>query len=149
MWKQASGIAGIILLQTLANALPQDPTPSSTLSAPSHKPTVWLAGDSTTAPDGGHNGTEGWGQYLKYSFGSNVVVNNSAYAGRSARSFTREGRFDRIAAALHPGDWVVIEFGINDAGKPINGSTSTTGDKGRADCPGTGNETCTVVFKYV
>jgi rhamnogalacturonan acetylesterase len=73
-------------------------------------------------------------------------VNNSAFAGRSARSFTREGRFDRIAQGLQPGDWVVIEFGINDAGAPINGSTSSTGDKGRADCPGAGNETCTVVF---
>jgi rhamnogalacturonan acetylesterase len=111
-------------------------------------PTIWLAGDSTTAPDGGHNGTEGWGQYLKYSFGSNALVNNSAYAGRSARSFTREGRFDRIAAALKLGDWVVIEFGINDGGVPLNGSTSTTGDKGRADCPGSGSGTCTVVFKY-
>jgi rhamnogalacturonan acetylesterase len=111
-------------------------------------PTIWLAGDSTTAPGGGHNGTEGWGQYLKYSFGSNALVNNSAYAGRSARSFTREGRFDRIAAALKHGDWVVIEFGINDGGAPLNGSTSTTGDKGRADCPGAGNETCTVIFKY-
>lgn len=49
-------------------------------------PTIWLAGDSTTAPDGGHNGTEGWGQYLKYSFGDRAFVNNSAYAGRSARS---------------------------------------------------------------
>jgi rhamnogalacturonan acetylesterase len=112
-------------------------------------PTIWLAGDSTTAPDGGHNGTEGWGQYLKYSFGSNAFVNNSAYAGRSARSFTREGRFDRIAAALKSGDWVVIELGINDGGVPLNGSTSTTGDKGRADCPGAGTETCTVIFKYV
>ena len=114
---------------------------------PRDVPTIWLAGDSTTAPDGGHNGTEGWGQYLKYSFGNNAFVNNSAYAGRSARSFTREGRFDRIANALKPGDWVVIEFGINDAGVPINGSTSSTGDKGRAACPGVGNETCTVVFK--
>jgi rhamnogalacturonan acetylesterase len=112
-------------------------------------PTIWLAGDSTTAPGGGHNGTEGWGQYLQYSFGSNAFVNNSAYAGRSARSFTREGRFDRIAAALKSGDWVVIELGINDGGVPLNGSTSTTGDKGRADCPGAGNETCTVIFKYV
>jgi hypothetical protein len=49
-------------------------------------PTIWIAGDSTTAPDGGHNGTEGWGQYLQYSFGTNAKVNNSAYAGRSARS---------------------------------------------------------------
>ncbi|OSS48919.1 hypothetical protein B5807_07070 [Epicoccum nigrum] len=112
-------------------------------------PTIWIAGDSTTAPDGGHNGTEGWGQYLKYSFGDRASVNNSAYAGRSARSFTREGRFDHIAQALEPGDWVIIEFGINDVGAPQNGSTSTTGDKGRADCPGSGNQTCTVVFNNV
>ncbi|KAF9695504.1 hypothetical protein EKO04_006457 [Ascochyta lentis] len=116
------------------------------LVASANVPTIWLAGDSTTAPDGGHNGTEGWGQYLKYSFGDRAFVNNSAYAGRSARSFTREGRFNRIAQALQPGDWVVIEFGINDAGAPQNASTSTTGDKGRADCPGAGNQTCTVVF---
>lgn len=50
---------------------------------------------------------------------------------------------------MHPGDWVIIEFGINDGGTPLNGSTSTTGDKGRADCPGAGSETCTVNFKYV
>lgn len=111
-------------------------------------PTIWLSGDSTAAPGGGHNGTEGWGQYLKYSFGDNAFVNNSAYAGRSARSFTREGRYDRIAEAMKPGDFVIIELGINDPGTPLNGSTSTTGDKGRADCPGAGNETCTVIFGY-
>jgi rhamnogalacturonan acetylesterase len=49
-------------------------------------PTIWVAGDSTTAPDGGHNGTEGWGQFLKYTFGDRAFVNNSAYAGRSVRS---------------------------------------------------------------
>lgn len=79
------------------------------------KHTVWLTGDSTMAPDGGHNGTEGWGQYLKYSLDqSKVRVNNSAYAGRSARTFTREGRFQRIIDEVKPGDWVVIEFGHND-----------------------------------
>jgi rhamnogalacturonan acetylesterase len=67
------------------------------------------------APGGGHNGTEGWGQYLQYSFDSSLIqINNSAYAGRSARTFTREGRFQAIADKIAPGDWVVIEFGIND-----------------------------------
>ena len=121
---------------------------SSTAVRPEHVPTVWIAGDSTTAPGGGHNGTEGWAQYLRYSFGENAKVDNSAYAGRSIRSFTREGRFDRIAEKLVAGDWVVIEFGINDAGAVQNGSTSSTGDKGRSPCPGIGNETCTVIFKY-
>jgi rhamnogalacturonan acetylesterase len=59
---------------------------STALAVSAKVSTIWIAGDSTTAPDGGHNGTEGWGQYLKYSFGDRALVNNSAYAGRSARS---------------------------------------------------------------
>jgi rhamnogalacturonan acetylesterase len=83
--------------------------------------TVWLCGDSTMAPGGGHNGTEGWGQYLHYSLDSSRIrVNNSAYAGRSARTFTREGRFQAIISEVQPGDWVVIEFGHNDGRKCIS-----------------------------
>lgn len=82
---------------------------------PAGPKTVWLCGDSTMAPGGGHNGTEGWGQYLQYSLDSSRIrVNNSAYAGRSARTFTREGRFQAIFSEIQPGDWVVIEFGHND-----------------------------------
>ncbi|KUJ21178.1 SGNH hydrolase [Mollisia scopiformis] len=118
------------------------PTPTSTPRIP----TIWLAGDSTEAPGGGHNGTEGWGQYLQYSFPPSVAfVNNSAYAGRSARSFTREGRFEAIAEKVKPGDWVVIEFGHNDGGSPYPAAD----DNGRADCPGAGNQTCPTVYANV
>lgn len=87
------------------------------------------------APGGGGNGTEGWGQYLHYSVNNETVyINNSAIAGISARSYTREGRFQYIAQALKPGDWVVIEFRTNDGGSPFPGSK----DKGRADFPGYG-----------
>jgi len=72
---------------TAASALPQSLSERHAGAATrATVPTIWIAGDSTTAPDGGHNGTEGWGQYLQYSFGTNAKVNNSAYAGRSARS---------------------------------------------------------------
>jgi rhamnogalacturonan acetylesterase len=133
-------------------------------SSPAHlTPTIFLAGDSTEALGGGHNGTEGWGQYLQYSFDlSTAFVNNSAFAGRSARSFTREGRFQAIADLVKPGDWVIIEFGHNDGGSPYPASSDT----GRADCPGagqfhllflpltslitmTGNETCSTVYACV
>ncbi|KAI0770387.1 SGNH hydrolase [Fomes fomentarius] len=100
-------------------------------------PKVYLAGDSTMARNGGGagTGTDGWGQYLGASLDIEVV--NNAIGGRSARSFTNEGRFQSIIDAVQPGDFVVIEFGHNDGG-----SLSTT-DNGRTDCPGTGTEVCT------
>jgi len=105
--------------------------------------TVYLAGDSTMAPkgDGAGTGTEGWGQFLRYSFGDDVSVVNDAIAGRSAREFTMEGSFNTIATNVKAGDWVIIEFGHNDGGTPIPESQ----DDGRSDCPGQGNQTCVVV----
>jgi hypothetical protein len=128
------------LLPLLALAKDHQPSPSSEwkmLTAPAHHtiPTIFLAGDSKMAPGGGGNGTEGWGQYLHYSFNNETIyINNSAIAGRSARSYTREGRFQKIADALKRDDWVVIEFGTNDGGSPYPASS----DNGRADCPGYG-----------
>lgn len=72
--------------------------------------------------------------FLPYSLSLPVV--NKAIGGRSSRSFTVEGRFDEIIAAVQPNDIVVIEFGHNDGG-----SLSST-DNGRSVCPGTGSETC-------
>jgi rhamnogalacturonan acetylesterase len=83
----------------------------------------------------------------RYVFIPFFICNNKEIALTCNQKFTREGRFDRIAQAIQPGDWVIIEFGINDAAKLTNGSTSSTGDKGRPPCPGVGDETCTVTFK--
>jgi rhamnogalacturonan acetylesterase len=85
--KLQSSLPYLLGFGVTASALPQSLTESHRGAASrATVPTIWVAGDSTTAPDGGHNGTEGWGQYLQYSFGTNARVNNSAYAGRSARS---------------------------------------------------------------
>ncbi len=62
---------------------------------------------------------------------------NKAIAGRSARSYTNEGRFTEIEKLLVSGDIVVIEFGHNDGGSPTSAS-----DNARSDCGGTGNEVC-------
>ncbi|KAI0547761.1 GDSL-like Lipase/Acylhydrolase [Xylaria curta] len=104
--------------------------------------TVYLAGDSTMAKAGGGSGTEGWGEFLKYSLPSSYTVSNKAIGGRSARSFTREGRFQAIADVVKSGDWVVVEFGHNDGG-----SLST--DNGRTDCFGDGDQTCSTVYNGV
>ncbi|KAK3311580.1 SGNH hydrolase-type esterase domain-containing protein [Chaetomium strumarium] len=96
-------------------------------------PTVYLAGDSTTAKTG--NGLMGWGEYLpKYL---TVPVVNKAVAGRSARSYTNEGRFSELTNLVKRDDIVVIEFGHNDGGSP-----NSANDNGRSDCPGTGDEVC-------
>lgn len=66
---------------------------------------IWLAGDSTMASGGGGTSTEGWGQYLQYSYDSSeYVVNNEAVAGRSARSYWREDKFQAIADEVTAGD---------------------------------------------
>ncbi|KAE8153157.1 SGNH hydrolase-type esterase domain-containing protein [Aspergillus avenaceus] len=101
--------------------------------------TLYLAGDSTMAANGGGSGTDGWGEYIT---DISISVTNKAIGGRSARSYTREGRFDEIASVLQEGDYVVIEFGHNDGG-----SLST--DNGRTDCPGTGSETCETEYDGV
>ncbi|CAA7262811.1 unnamed protein product [Cyclocybe aegerita] len=84
--------------------------------------TVYLAGDSTMARNGGGSGSDGWGQYLGQYLSIPVV--NSAIAGRSSRSYTDQGRFDTLINTVKAGDFVVLEFGHNDG---LSGAT----DNGR------------------
>ncbi|KAF2661062.1 carbohydrate esterase family 12 protein [Lophiostoma macrostomum CBS 122681] len=90
-------------------------------------PTIFLAGDSTMTAKGNNDGTAGWGLFLNNY--TTLAIENDAVAGRSARSFTREGRFTTMAANVKSGDFVVIEFGHNDGG-----TLSSTSDNGRTDC---------------
>ncbi|KAJ5549475.1 CAZyme family CE12 [Penicillium frequentans] len=103
--------------------------------------TIYFAGDSTMAKGGGGTGTNGWAEYV--STYTTWTISNQAIAGRSARSYTRDGRFTTIANEVQAGDWVVIEFGHNDGG------SLTPTDNGRTDCSGTGDETCTTVYDGV
>jgi len=99
-------------------------------------PTIYLAGDSTMALGGGGAKTNGWGVYFPFSV-KNANIVNAAIGGRSARSYSDEGRFTALVNKVVSGDYVVIEFGHNDGG-----SLSTT-DNGRTACFGSGTETCT------
>lgn len=78
--------------------------------------TVRMIGDSTMAnkPVIPANPERGWGQMLHMYFKDSVRVENYAQNGRSSRSFIAEGRWDKVVAALHPGDFVIIQFGHND-----------------------------------
>ena len=59
----------------------------------------------------------GWGQVLSPFLSDNVYILNEAVNGRSTRSFLDEGRLERIALCLRPGDRLFIGFGHNDEKK--------------------------------
>lgn len=80
------------------------------------KPMVFITGDSTVKnQDKDKDGMWGWGSQANLIFNTDSITwTNQAFAGRSARSFLREGRWDRIYNSLRPGDFVLIQFGHND-----------------------------------
>lgn len=46
-----------------------------------------------------------------------VKIDNRAMAGRGARNYLAEGRYDDCLAAMRKDDWLLIQFGHNDAYK--------------------------------
>jgi len=101
------------------------------------RPVLYLAGDSLMQSYDGE-GSQGWGQELsRLAVGGHLavtdhredcpysqerrytlpelIIDNCAIGGRSSRSFGEEGRLEEIAAHLAPGDFLVVQFGHNDA----------------------------------
>lgn len=85
------------------------------------KPVLFIVGDSTGKIDNSEqSGQVGWGQVAAQYFKTDKIgVDNHAKAGRSARTFLDEGRWNEVYDELKPGDYVIIQFGHNDGG-PIN-----------------------------
>lgn len=77
--------------------------------------TVYVLGDSTVQDySAGYYPRKGWGQVLQYFFDENVKIINKGAGGTSALSFYRD-QWGPVRDALQPGDYVLIQFGINDA----------------------------------
>jgi beta-xylosidase/lysophospholipase L1-like esterase len=91
---------------------------------------LFMAGDSTMAdkvlyksvkdPETGENLQEpfperGWGMLLREFFTDEILIENRAKNGRSTRSFREEGLWDKLLSDMRNGDYVVIQFGHNDA----------------------------------
>ena len=98
----------------------------------SGKPVLWFTGDSTVKnADKDDDGMWGWASQAATVFDeSKIQLVNAGRAGRSTRSFIREGLWDAVYNALQPGDFVTIQFGHNDI-CPI------TDAKARGVIPGT------------
>ena len=101
------------------------------------KPTIFVASDSTVQTyDSYYYPQTGWGQVLSTYFGefveerecdtcgysqsqtyetANVIVENRSIGGRSSKSFIDEGKFDDILEDIKPGDYLLVQWGHNDA----------------------------------
>ena len=100
-------------------------------------PTLWLIGDSTVnnGSGKGDGGLWGWGAPLAGYFDpAKIKVVNRARGGRSSRTFLTEGLWEKVAAELKAGDFVLMQFGHNDGG-------ALEGPKARASLKGNGEET--------
>jgi glucan-binding repeat-containing protein len=101
------------------------------------KPTIFIASDSTVQTyDSYYYPQTGWGQVLSTYFGefveerecddcgysqsqvyetANAVIENRSIGGRSSKSFIDEGKFDDILEDIKPGDFLLVQWGHNDA----------------------------------
>jgi lysophospholipase L1-like esterase len=102
------------------------------------KPVFYIIGDSTVRNgDGsGKNQQWGWGSFIAGYFDTTKLsVSNQAIGGRSSRTFITEGRWERIISVLKKGDYVIMQFGHNDAG-PLDDTA-----RARGTIQGIGEET--------
>jgi len=95
----------------------------------SKRPVLYLIGDSTVRNgDGlGRNGQWGWGTLLHHFVDTGkLAIRNYAIGGRSSRTFITEGRWTRVLESIKPGDYILIQFGHNDAG-PLDDTARARG----------------------
>jgi len=122
--------------QAPANSAEPPATPAQTSAAPTAPlnpslPTVFIVGDSTAR----NEADLGWGDHFAHYFDtSRINVANRAIAGRSSRSYIREGRWDRVLAEMKAGDYVLLQMGHNDGGV-------LDGPQARGSLKGLGDET--------
>lgn len=77
---------------------------------------IYLAGDSTMMNYSVKSVPQaGWGQVLNDFCKEGVNVYNYAKGGRSSKSFRTEKIWDALMEKVQPGDFVLIQFGHNDA----------------------------------
>src|SRR4051812_8529140 len=105
------------------------------------KPTLYIIGDSTVRNDDS-TGHRGWGSHIgNYLDTSRIQVSNQAMAGRSTRTFIKEGRWEKVISSIKPGDFLIMQFGHNEGSKP-----DTTRAGYRGVLRGTGDETVELVW---
>ena len=92
-------------------------------------PNLFLVGNSTVRNGRGDGAGNqwGWGDFIAPWFDTTKInVVNRAVGGLSARTFISQGYWSRVLTLLKPGDFVMVEFGHNDA-SPVNDTSRARG----------------------
>jgi lysophospholipase L1-like esterase len=142
--RRLQALAGVFLVTVtgaVITARADDPRPvvDDSHAPVQHKanpklPTLYVVGDSTA---NSNMPLRGWGSEVGAFFDpAKINVINRAIGGRSSRTFFTEGRWAKVLAELKPGDFVIIQFGHNDAG-----SYKDPKAKGRPSLKGDGDDT--------
>ena len=124
-WKNASSKIRIGSLILIVSGV----IVSSFIVIKKDKPVLYIIGDSTVKNgDGtGKNNQMGWGTVITSYFDTTKIsVQNHAIGGRSSRTFITEGRWDKILSTLKKGDYVIMQFGHNDA-SPLDDTARARG----------------------
>ena len=104
------------------------------------KPTLYIIGDSTVRNT--NRPQCGWGEMIgQYLDSIKINISNQAMAGRSTRTFIKEGRWDKVISSIKSGDYLMMQFGHNEGSKP---DTSKAGYRGVLK--GTGEETVELMW---
>lgn len=92
-----------------------DPNAQGQQTVTSSNPVVYIASDSTAQSyNASYAPQQGWGYYLGNYFTNAVTVSNHSIAGRSSKSFYDNGRLQTILDSMKAGDYMIVDFGIND-----------------------------------
>lgn len=106
----------------------------------SQRPALYIIGDSTVRNS--NVSFMGWGTAIQSLFDTTKIdVRNHAMAGRSTRTFLKEGRWSAVSSQLKPGDYVMMQFGHNEGSKP-----DTTRGGYRGVLRGIGEETKELIW---
>jgi beta-galactosidase len=126
-------------------SLPQSPS-AGPANEPAHRaveeparPSLFIIGDSTVQTP--TTGQLGWGTAIAHYFDAGKIrVVNRALGGRSSRTFQSEGRWEDVLKEIKSGDYLLIQFGHNDAG-------SLNAGRARGTLRGVGENTETVTME--
>ena len=116
------------------------PLSSFTILLLKDKPTLYIIGDSTVRNT--NQEQWGWGTLIADYFDTTKIsISNQAMAGRSTRTFIKEGRWDKVMSTIKKGDFLFIQFGHNEGSRP---DTSRAGYRGVLK--GTGEDTIALTW---